>query len=198
MNLAATCARSLEGRAASEILRVVSGLGDADASASRIDSMPGIVLARTSLDPLLVPRAVRRALDDEPWTVRHLYRVIPLQRWLPADADGIVGAASEMAAAGIGAGESYRITVEKRGTDLSAREIVSRTADLIASAAEAEAAAGPARRPPRVSLESPDRIVLVEIFGPHAGVSVISPADLLSAEREKRAASDAGDGGPLY
>lgn len=192
MNLAATCARSLEGRAASEILRVVSGLGDPDASARRIDSMPGIVLARTSLDPLLVPRAVRRALDDEPWTVRHLYRVIPLQRWLPADADGIVKAASEMAAAGIGAGESYRITVEKRSTGLSAREIVSRTADLIASAA------GTAEQPPRVSLESPDRIVLVEIFGPHAGVSVISPADLLSAEREKRAASDAGDGGPLY
>ena len=194
MNLAATCARSLEGRAASEILRVVSGLGDAGAAARRIDGMPGIVLARTALDPLLVPRAVRRALDDEPWTVRHLYRVIPLQRWLPADADGIVKVASEMAAAGIGAGESYRITVEKRSTGLSAREIVSRTADLIASAATA---AGPGVRPPRVSLESPDRIVLVEIFGPHAGVSVISPADLLSAEREKRAASDAGDGGPL-
>lgn len=194
MNVAATCARSLEGRAASEVLRVLSGLGDGDATARRIDGMPGIVLAGTSLDPLLVPRAVRRALEDEPWTVRHLYRVIPLQRWMPADADGIVAAASGMAAAGIGAGESYRITVEKRSTPLSAREIVSRTADAIASAA---AAAGPAAPAPRVSLESPDRIVLVEIFGPHAGVSVISPADLLSAEREKRAASDAGDGGTL-
>ena len=194
MNVAATCARSLEGRAASEVLRVLSGLGDGDAAARRIDGMPGIVLAGTSLDPLLVPRAVRRALEDEPWTVRHLYRVIPLQRWIPADADGIVEAASGMAAAGIGAGESYRITVEKRGTQLSAREIVSRTADAIASAA---AAAGPAAQAPRVSLESPDRIVLVEIFGPRAGVSVISPADLLSAEREKRAALDAGDGGAL-
>lgn len=171
----------------------MSGLGDADATARRAAGMPGIVLARTALDPLLVPRAVRRALEDEPWTVRHLYRVIPLQRWLPAaDAGGIVAAASEMAAAGIGAGESYRITVEKRNTSLSAREIVSRTADMIASAA-----AGPSGAPPRVSLESPDRIVLVEIFGPSAGVSVISPSDLLSAGREKRAASDADDGGPL-
>lgn len=173
---------------------MLSGLGDGGAEARR-SSMPGIVLARTSLDPLLVPRAVRRALEDEPWAVRHLHRVIPLQRWLPdAGADAIVEAASGMAAAaGIGAGASYRITVEKRSTALSSREIVSRTADAIASAAAAGGAP-----PPRVSLESPDRIVLVEIFGPSAGVSVISPADLLSAEREKRlAASRAGDGGCL-
>ena len=184
-----TCARSLEGRAASEILRVVAGLGDGGAEARR-SSMPGIVLARTALDPVLVPRAVRRAIEDEPWAVRHLHRVIPLQRWMPAaDAGGIAGAAAEMAAAGIGAGESYRITVEKRSSALSSRDIIARTAGLIASAA------GP--QPPRVSLERPDRIVLVEIFGPSAGVSVLSPPDLLSAEREKRAASDAGDRGPL-
>lgn len=184
-----TCARSLEGRAASEILRVVAGLGDGGAEARR-SSMPGIVLARTALDPVLVPRAVRRAIEDEPWAVRHLHRVIPLQRWMPAaDAGGIAGAAAEMAAAGIGAGKSYRITVEKRSSALSSRDIIARTAALIASAA------GP--QPPRVSLERPDRIVLVEIFGPSAGVSVLSPPDLLSAEREKRAASDAGDRGPL-
>ena len=187
-----TCARSLEGRAASEILRVAAGLGDGGAEARR-SSMPGIVLARTALDPVLVPRAVRRAIEDEPWAVRHLHRVIPLQRWMPAaDAGGIAGTAAEMAAAGIGAGESYRVTVEKRSSALSSRDIIARTAGLIASAA---AAAG--RPPPRVSLDHPDRIVLVEIFGPSAGVSVLLPADLLSAEREKRAASDAGDRCPL-
>lgn len=175
---------------------MLSSLGD-DTAEARRSSMPGIVLARTALDPLLVPRAVRRALEDEPWTVRHLYRIIPLQRWLPdasaASADGIVAAASEMAASAIAAGESYRVTVEKRSTSLSSREIVSRTADAIASAAAASGAP-----PPRVSLESPDRIVLVEIFGPSAGVSVVAPSDLLSAEREKRrAASRAGDGGSL-
>lgn len=181
----------MEGRASAEILRVISGLGDGDASARR-SSMPGIVLVRTALDPLLVPGAVRRALEDEPWAVRHIHRVIPLQRWMPADAEAVAGAAAEMAADGIGAGESYRVTVEKRSSALSSRGIVARTADLIAAAAEA--AGSP---PPRVSLESPDRIVLVEIFGPHAGVSVLPPSGLLSAEREKRAASDAGDRGGL-
>lgn len=186
-----TCPRSAEGRASAETLRVISGLGDGDASARR-SSMPGIVLVKTGLDPLLVPGAVRRALEDEPWAVRHIRRVIPLQRWMPADAEGVAAAAAEMASAGIGAGESYRITVEKRSSSLSSRRIVALAADLIAAAAKS--AGSP---PPRVSLESPDRIVLVEIFGPHAGVSVLSPADLLSAEREKRAASDAGDRGGL-
>lgn len=195
MNLAVTCPRSLEGRASAEILRVIGGMGDAGARARR-SSMPGIVLAHTSLDPVLVPREVRRILSDEPWTVRHIHRVIPLQRWMPADADALVAAAAGMAAASIGAGESYRVTVEKRSSALSSREITARTADAFAAAFAATAP--PGAPPPRVSLGSPDRVILVEIFGGLAGMSVVSPGDVLSVEREKRLSSGVDEGrGPL-
>ena len=178
-----TCPRLLEGRASAEILRVIGGMGDSGAQARR-SSMPGIVLARTSLDPVLVPRGVRRALEDEPWTVRHIHRVIPLQRWMPADADALVAAAAEMGAASIRTGESYRVTVEKRSSALSSREITARAADAFAAAFAA--AAPPGAPPPRVSLAAPDRVILVEIFGGLAGVSVLAPGDVLSTGREKR------------
>ena len=177
-----------------EALRVIAAMGDRSALAQR-SSMPGIVLAHTDLDPLLVPRGVRRALEDEPWAVRHLHRVIPLQRWMPAEAGAVSAAAAELAAAAVGAGETYRVTVEKRSSALSSRSLTASTADAF-EAAFAESAP-PGAPAPRVSLGAPDRIILIEIFGAQAGVSVLSPGDILSVEREKRLLAGGEGGGPF-
>jgi tRNA(Ser,Leu) C12 N-acetylase TAN1 len=38
-----------------------------------------------------------------------------------------------------------------------------------------------------VDLDSPDKVVLLEIFGEYAGISVISPNDIVSIQKLKRA-----------
>jgi tRNA acetyltransferase TAN1 len=73
---------------------------------------------------------------------------------------------------GIGTNEKFRVTVEKRHTKLSSKSIIEVVAKKIQRT---------------VDLEAPDRILLIEIIGELAGLSLITPADVLSVEREKRA-----------
>jgi tRNA acetyltransferase TAN1 len=67
--------------------------------------------------------------------------------------------------------ESYRITIEKRNSDISSTEIISKIADNITN---------------KVSLEKPDWIVLIEILGNKTGVSVLKSDDIFSLEISKR------------
>ncbi len=62
------------------------------------------------------------------------------------------------------------MTVEKRFTDLSSREII-------------EAAASNLQQD--VDLEEPDKILVVEVVGRLTGLSVIEPGDILSVVKER-------------
>jgi len=65
--------------------------------------------------------------------------------------------------------------VEKRWTSLRSREIIEAVAEGIDR---------------RVDLENPDWVVLIEIIGKYAGVSVIRPSDILHALKERRATDE--------
>ncbi len=173
-NLAVTCPRHFEDYACEEISRILGRMGDA-APRARRSGMPGIVLVRTSADPAAVSRYMRGLLREEPWSVRYALRTIPLQRWVKADPDSIVACSAELAG-GIGEGQSYRVSVKKRNSRVSSQDLVRRIADSVIGG--------------RVSLEDPDRTILVEIFGPRAGVSLVSDGDVLSVDREKRRMSE--------
>jgi tRNA acetyltransferase TAN1 len=69
--------------------------------------------------------------------------------------------------------EKFRITVEKRHTDLSSRTIIETVAKGIERV---------------VDLDSPDKILMIEVIGQLAGLALIQPEDVLSVEREKRVA----------
>ena len=99
-------------------------------------------------------------------------KLVPIQEVVEGSLDAIVGAAVALAE-GIGTGEKFRVTVEKRHTDLSSKMII----DTIAKHIER-----------KVDLDNPDKIVLVEVIGQLAGLALISSDDILSIEREKRKA----------
>jgi tRNA acetyltransferase TAN1 len=80
--------------------------------------------------------------------------------------NGAVTIASEIAQ-----NEKFRITIEKRHTGLSSKAIIDTVAKKIDRVVE---------------LETPDKILLIEIIGELAGLAVITPTDILSIEREKR------------
>ena len=121
------------------------------------------------------PKALLSFITDfvrsEPFKVRFIMRVIPVDRVVDTKIANIVKAVKDLAPA-IGPGETFRITIEARDSPYSDKELIEALADAIDR---------------KVSLDSPDKVVLLEIFGEYAGISVISPQQIVSIQKLKRA-----------
>ncbi len=167
-NLLVTTARGNEEDACSEIWYLLGEIGD-QAVAIDKTGVTGLVAARTVLDPFDVIEKFRNMLKERPWEFRYTFRVIPVEKVVRTDLEEIERVATELASK-IGADETFRVTVEKRFSEIP-------TSDII------EAAATNIER--KVGLESPDKIVLVEVVGKLTGVSVIEPIDILTVTKEK-------------
>ena len=173
MNLIITCARHLEGDAEEEITDILDELGDSDVKIS-ISSMSGIITVQTKLDPIEVVRKMKETLLDEPWSIRYCLRVIPVQKVVETNIEEIEKTISSMSDQ-IEEKESYRILIEKRNSEISSKEIITKIANGIKN---------------KVSLEHPDKIILIEILGIVTGISILKKSDILSLEKTKRSMSD--------
>jgi tRNA acetyltransferase TAN1 len=170
-NLIVSTSRFREEEAQDEILDLLDLFGDQEAVAE-ITEVKGLIVAETSLDPLAVIAGLKKLVAEEPWRVRYVLRVIPIEVVVPADLDDIEEAAKELAEGKIRKEEdSFRITVEKRHSTLESMDVIKAIAGEIDS---------------KVDLENPTWIVLVEIVAGHAGVSVLRPDQIFSAVVEKR------------
>lgn len=173
MNLIITCARHLEGDAEEEITDILDELGDSDVKIS-ISSMSGIITVQTKLDPIEVVRKMKEILLDEPWSIRYCLRVIPVQKVVETNIEEIEKTISSMSDQ-IEEKESYRILIEKRNSDISSKEIITKIANGIKN---------------KVSLDFPDKIILIEILGIVTGISILKKSDILSLEKTKRSMSE--------
>ena len=173
MNLIITCARHLEPETEEELRDILEEFGDSDVKVT-ITNMSGILTAETKLDPVEVVRKIKEMLLDEPWSVRYCLRIIPIQKVIESKIEEI-----EKSVAGlsnqISDDESYRISIEKRNSDLSSQEIITKIADKIKN---------------KVSLEFPDKVLLIEILGNKTGISILKKSDILSTEKTKRSISE--------
>jgi len=173
MNLIVTCARHLEGDTEDELIDILDELGDSDVKIS-VSSMSGIITAETKLDPIQVVRKMKEMLLDEPWSIRYCLRVIPIERVIETGIEEIEKTISSMSSQ-IEEKESYRILIEKRNSDISSKEVITKVANKIKN---------------KVSLDFPDKIILIEILGIITGISIIKKSDILSLEKTKRSMSD--------
>ena len=173
MNLIITCARHLEGDAEEEIIDILDELGDSDVKIS-VSSMSGIITVQTKLDPIEVVRKMKETLLDEPWSIRYCLRVIPVQKVVETNIEEIEKTISSMSDQ-IEEKESYRILIEKRNSDISSKEIITKIANGIKN---------------KVSLDFPDKIILIEILGGMTGISILKEVDILSIEKTKRSMSE--------
>ena len=173
MNLIITCARHLEGDAEEEITDILDELGDSNVKIS-ISSMSGIITVQTKLDPIEVVRKMKETLLDEPWSIRYCLRVIPVQKVVETNIEEIEKTISSMSDQ-IEEKESYRILIEKRNSDISSKEIITKIANGIKN---------------KVSLDFPDKIILIEILGIVTGISILKKSDILSLEKTKRSLSE--------
>ena len=173
MNLIITCARHLEPETEEELSDILEEFGDSDAKVS-ITKMSGILTAETKLEPIEVVRKIKEMLLDEPWSIRYCLRIIPIQKVVETKLEEIEKTVTYISEQ-ISDGETYRISIEKRNSDLSSQEIISKIANKIKN---------------KVSLEFPDKIVLIEILGNKTGISVLKKVDVLSVEKTKRSISE--------
>jgi len=173
MNLIVTCARNLEGEAEEEIMDILDELGDPDVKIS-VSNMSGIITVQTKLDPIEVVGKMKEILLDEPWSIRYCLRVIPIQKIVETNLEKIKECISSISDK-IEDNESYRILIEKRNSDISSKEIITNIANQIKN---------------KVSLDFPDKIILIEILGIVTGISLIKKSDILSLEKTKRSMSE--------
>ncbi|KAF6246213.1 MAG: THUMP domain-containing protein [Nitrosopumilus sp.] len=173
MNLIITCARHLEPETEDELRDILEEFGDSDADII-ITNMSGILTAKTKLDPVNVVIKMKEMLLDEPWSIRYCLRVIPIQNIVETNIEEIEKIIAENSNQ-ILDNETYRISIEKRNSDISSQEIIAKIADKIKN---------------KVSLEFPDKIILIEILGNKTGVSILKKSDILSVEKTKRSMSD--------
>ena len=173
MNLIVTCARHLEGDAEDELIDILDELGDPNIKIT-VSNMSGIITVQTKLDPIEVVRKMKEKLLDEPWSIRYCLRVIPIQKVIETSIDEIQKAVSNISNQ-IEEKESYRILIEKRNSDISSKEIITKIANGIKN---------------KVSLDFPDKVILIEILGIVTGISIIKKSDILSLEKTKRSMSD--------
>jgi len=173
MDLIITCARHLEPETRDELNDILEDFGDSDAQIS-ITSMSGILTAETKLDPIEIVRKIKEMVLDEPWSIRYCLRIIPIQKIIESKMEEIEEAISSMSQE-ILDGETYRISIEKRNSDLSSKEIITKIADKIKN---------------KVSLEFADKIILIEVLGNKTGISILKKSDILSIEKTKRSISE--------
>ncbi len=173
MNLIITCARHLEPETQEEISRILDLFGDSEPKIT-ISSMSGILTAKTKLDPVLVVQKIQDLVLEEPWIIRYCLRIIPIQTISETRIDQIEEAISEMRGSILDE-ETYRISIERRNSDISREDLISKIAKNFKN---------------KVSLENPDKIIQIEILGAKTGISVLKKSNIFSLEKSKRSLSD--------
>jgi tRNA acetyltransferase TAN1 len=168
LNLLATTSRGNEGQARYELSFLLEQIGDSEPSIQRT-GISGLIAVKTNLSPFDVVKKLRAILLERPYEFRYTLRVIPIEKVVRTGLDQIQEAVSELSSK-IESDETFRVTVEKRFSGTSTKDII-------------EAATAKIKN--KVNLTNPDKILLIEVFGRFTGVSVIKPEDVLSILKEK-------------
>ena len=158
-----------ENTAGSEVYTLLAEFGDSKAKVSRTE-VSGILLVKTVLSHQEVIETLKKIIEDEPWRVRSMLRIFPAEQIIETNIEEIVGAIQPMLEK-IGEDETFRVTIEKRQSDLSRKEIIEAIASKITR---------------KVDLENPNWVVLVEVIGNKTGVSVINLSHIISVTKSKR------------
>jgi len=168
------------GAACSQLWVNLRALGDPEPKVNKT-RIRGLIQGATSLDPVEAILSMREHLRSDPHRYDKLFRIMPILSWVDTEIEAIV-AEIRAQKASVGEEDSFRVTVEKRGTHLSSREIIEAAADVFNN---------------RVDLENPDWVVLIEIMGKRTGVSVVRNEALLNIQKERAALAFKADQGAL-
>lgn len=167
-NLLATTYRRAEGHARSELRYVLEQAGDAASIVDRT-GISGVIVAKTTLGPFESIRKFREILKERPYEFRYLLRLIPIEKVVETSLEQVQKAIQELSPK-IGEEETFRVTVEKRFTTMSSKELIEAVALCVKN---------------KVNLSRPDKVILIEVLGGLTGVSITKPEETLSILKER-------------
>jgi len=167
-NLLATTYRGSEEDLCSEIWYLLREIGDETAQVEKT-GIKGLITAKTALNPFEAIKKLRDMLKKHPSEFRYALRIIPIETVITTNPEEIKEAVTKLALK-IGEDETIRVTIEKRFTTHSSKEII-------------EAAVANVER--KVDLGNPDKSILLEVIGKLTGISIIEPNDIINVTKEK-------------
>ncbi len=170
MNLILTSAKGLEAKASAEFkeIALLSGVRKVTLERSSYD---GVVEVDVE-NPKSMLGFLSEFVKSEPFKVRYIMRLIPVDVVVDTTMEEVSRAVKELSSQ-IGPAETFRITIEARDSPFTDKELIGALADVIDR---------------KVNLNSPDKIVFIQVFGEYTGISVLSPQDIISVPKLKRAA----------
>ena len=127
-------------------------------------------MVNTSIESSRIIDWVKDKVVEEPWFIRYCLRIIPIQSITETEMNKITENVIKLKDV-IQQKDSYRITIEKRNTNMSSTEIITEIANML---------------PNKVSLNQPDWIVLIEILGDKTGISILKDSEIFSLDKAKR------------
>ena len=128
MNLLVTCARNLETETKKEIEKILDDLGDQQSEILNV-GMRGILMVNTNVEPSKIITWIKDKVVEEPWLIRYCLRMIPIQCITETEMSKITENVIKLKDV-IQQNDSYRITIEKRNTNMSSTEIIGEIAKM--------------------------------------------------------------------
>jgi tRNA acetyltransferase TAN1 len=159
----------MESQTINEISKIMYEFGDTDIKTANT-KYSGILKIETILDLHELLKKFKEKIENEPWELRYCSRIIPIQKTCQTDLISIKQNIIDLISS-IKQNETYKISIEKRDSELIRNEIISNVANLLTN---------------KVSLEKPDWEIIIQIIGDETGVSVLPKNSIISVSRIKR------------
>ena len=159
----------MEVETINEVTHLLDEFGDPNARSSKT-GFSGIIKIETVMELLELIQKFRDKIENEPWELRYCSRIIPIQKTCETDLISIKDNVIELISS-IKANETYKISIERRNSELIRSEIISNIANLLSNS---------------VSLEIPDWEIIIQILGNETGISVMPANSILSISKIKR------------
>ncbi|MHA1940327.1 MAG: THUMP domain-containing protein [Candidatus Hodarchaeales archaeon] len=158
--------RTSERDAISELFYVISDLYNHELKIhrSRVPGLSLLQLKDTTTGPFEVLSQVKEYIKDKGPLIACL-KIVPLEKLIKTEISSIITNAKQLAESKIQNSDTWRITVNKRQTNLHTQEVVEAIADEINWGT--------------VKLKNPDFEVRIEIVRDLTGISVMNPKTII-------------------
>jgi tRNA acetyltransferase TAN1 len=170
MNLILTSQKGSEAKASAEFKEIAlqHGLRKLHVEKSDFDGLLEVDIE----DPRGFIAFLRDYVRSEPFRVHFIQRVIPVDLVVDTILEQIKEAAKQLGEQ-IGKSETFKIEIDERDSPYSRKQLIDAIADVVDR---------------KVSLESPDKFLQVEILGEYSALCLVRPDEMISITKLKRSA----------
>lgn len=170
MNLILTSQKGSEAKASAEFKEIAlqHGIRKLHVEKSDFDGLLEVDIE----DPRGFVAFLRDYVRSEPFRVHFIQRVIPVDMVVDTILEQIKEAAKQLGEQ-IGESETFKIDIDERDSPYTRRQLIDAIADVVDR---------------KVNLESPDKVLQIEVLGEYSTLSLARPDEMISITKLKRGA----------